>query len=90
MRIKSRGSRRRTNVRSRPPLEGYTVTIAQEDAGDYYGEPTYQYAIRFYDTSGKLLDTAMENDFPNVPKFEGGKTPEKHYETYMTARGVGP
>jgi hypothetical protein len=54
-------------------LKGYAVTIAHEDAGNYYGEPTYQYAIRFYDTSGKLLDTATESDFPDAYYFEDGK-----------------
>jgi hypothetical protein len=68
-------------------LKGYAVTIVQEDAGDYYGEPTYQYAIRFYDTSGKLLDTATEGDFPDIYKFEQGKNSrEALRDLYDSAR----
>ena len=45
-------------------FKGYAVTIAQEVVGYNYGEPTYHYPIRFYDGTGKLLDTATASDFP--------------------------
>ncbi|MGA2878055.1 MAG: hypothetical protein ABSG13_03815 [Bryobacteraceae bacterium] len=54
-------------------FKGYAVTIAQEVEGYNYGEPSYQYAIRFYDGLGKLLDTATASDFPPGYEFEGEK-----------------
>lgn len=58
-------------------LKGYAVTVAQEDAGDNYGEPVYRYTIGFYDSFGKLLDAATEWDFPKGYEFKGNKTPQE-------------
>lgn len=54
-------------------FKGYAVRISQEAAGYDYGEPVYRYIIGFYDTFGKLLDSATEADFPETYEFEGGK-----------------
>ncbi|HEX5227673.1 MAG TPA: hypothetical protein VFW44_08175 [Bryobacteraceae bacterium] len=54
-------------------LNGYAVSIAEEDAGDNYGEPITRFVIRFYDAAGKLLDTATEIDFGDRQMFDGRK-----------------
>ena len=56
-------------------LRGGVVSISQEQSGYEYGEPTCRYVIRFFDNSGKLLDTAAANDFPEHWAFAGGKEP---------------
>ena len=56
-------------------LKGGLVTIADEAAGYPYGEQIFRYAIRFFDTSGTLLDRATVSDFPENYKFAGGKSP---------------
>jgi hypothetical protein len=58
-------------------LNGYALSIAQEDAGDYYGEPITRFVIKFYDATGKLLDTASETDFIDYPQFAGQKGPRE-------------
>jgi len=54
-------------------LNGYAVSIAEEDAGYHYGEPITHFVIRFYDVNGKLLDAASETDFDERLMFEGQK-----------------
>jgi hypothetical protein len=54
-------------------LGNYNVTIAQEYAGQNYGEDVYVYAIRIHDTLGKVLDTAVERDFPHGFTFAEGR-----------------
>lgn len=54
-------------------LNGYVISIAEEQTVDNFDETVWRYVIRFYDTSGKLLDTATSNDFPTEYKFEGKK-----------------
>ena len=55
-------------------LKGYTVTIAQDYAGQDWGQAVYVYAIRIHDTLGKLLETATERDFPAEYRFAQKKT----------------
>jgi hypothetical protein len=55
-------------------LKGYTVTVAQDYAGQDWGQAVYVYAIRIHDTLGKLLETATERDFQDQRSFVGNKT----------------
>jgi hypothetical protein len=68
-------------------LKAYTVTIAQEYAGQDWGQTVYIYAIRIHDLLGKLLETATERDFPVNYKLSGDKNgAEALQDLYDVAR----
>jgi hypothetical protein len=54
-------------------LGNYNVTVAHEFVGQEWGEDVYVYTIRIHDTLGKVLDTAVERDFPENFYFADGK-----------------